>query len=109
MIKTLTIIVIVAILVFTLLLWSKKDATGKVGDVNIGKKTYSAVDYAVLKTNLITKVAGRKTTAVSFDDAEDWKAVINYEIQRCKNWTLNDVTESNFIDKLNAKLLLGTC
>ena len=96
-------------LVFTLLLWNKKEATGKVGDVKIGKKTYSAVDYAVLKTNLITKVTDRKNIPVSFDDAEDWKAVINYEIQRCKNWTLNNVTESNFVDKLNTKLLLGTC
>ena len=51
----------------------------------------------------------RKTIPITYDDGQDWIAVVNYEVEKCKNWTLKDVTETNLVNQLNEKLKLKIC
>jgi len=72
--------------------------------ITILDKQYTATEYDVLKTDVIAKMANRKTIKLTMDDYQKWIEITKNE---CSSYRLTNVDQDNLVDRINAYIQNG--
>ena len=73
--------------------------------IKINDKNLTLKQYNDLKTLVISKF---ETKNLTYNDGEDWKAIVNKEIKKCEGWEIKNI-KNDLLEKLNQKLKTSVC